>query len=170
MLRRVGGWLAVWAASMAAWLLFVLTLAPAELVAGAVAAGISSLAVAVVHRFDPVRLAFGPAVRWLAGSWRLPWQIVVETLRLAAALWRQVARGQPVSGRFRTIPFPVGEPEPVAATRRTIATTIASLAPNTYVVGIEDGYALIHQLLPDDADPIPPSLLAPATEDRGRAP
>lgn len=169
MLRRVGGWLAIWAVSMATWLLFVVTLAPAEVLAGVVAAAISTLAIAVVHRYAPVRLRFAPAVRWLAGSWRLPWRVVVETLRLAAALWRQVARGQRVTGRFRTIPFPEGEPEPVATTRRLIATTIASLAPNTYVVGIEDGYALVHQLLPDDADPIPPSLLAPAG-DRGGAP
>jgi len=167
MLRRVGGWLAVWAVSMATWLLFVVTLAPAEMLAGAVAATIATLAIAVVHRYDPVRIRFGLAAHWLAGSWWLPWQVVVQTLRLAAALWRQVTRGQRVTGHFRAIPFPDGEPEPVTATRRLIATTVASLAPNTYVVGIEDGYALIHQLLPDDADPIPPSLLAPARDRRG---
>jgi multisubunit Na+/H+ antiporter MnhE subunit len=167
MLRRVGGWLALWAASMATWLLFVVTLAPEELVAGAVAAGVSVVAVAVVLRYDPLRLRLAPVPRWLAGSWRLPWQVLVDTVRLAAALWRQVALGQPVRGRFVTVPFPEGEPQDVAAIRQVVATTLAALPPNTYIVEIEGGSALVHQLLPGGANPIPPSLLAPARGRRG---
>jgi multisubunit Na+/H+ antiporter MnhE subunit len=161
MLRRVGGWVAVFAVGLATWLLFVLSLDLAEVVAGVLAAATALLAVMVVHRYDPVRLALAPVPRWLLGGWRIPWQVVTDTCRLGAALWRLAAGRQPVRSRFRTVPFTADESEAVGTMRRTIVTVLVSLTPNTYVVGIEGDRALVHQLLPDPADPIPPSLLAP---------
>jgi len=161
MLRRVGGWVAVWVASLATYLLFVVTTVPEELAAGAVVATVSTFAIAVVHRYEPVPLRPLRGLRWLAGCWRVPFQVVVETGWLAAALWGQAVRGRPIRGGFRTVPFPSGDPPALANTRHVLATTIGSLAPNTYVVGIEGGRALIHQLLPGGGDPIPRALLEP---------
>jgi hypothetical protein len=160
MLRRVGAWLAVWAVSMATWMLFVVTLAPEEMAAGAVAATAATVAIAVVYRFEPVRVRPGAAARWLARCWRVPWQVLADTVRLAAALWRQVARGEAVRGRFRVLEFPDDPSAALATTRQVLATTVGSLAPNAYVVGFGDGRVLVHQLLPV-GDPIPPPLLAP---------
>jgi hypothetical protein len=168
MLRRVGGWLIVWAVGMGTYLLFVVTLAPEELAVGALAAALATLAIAVVHRHEPIALDWSAAARWLAGTWRLPLRVVVDTVRLTRALWRQFARGEPVRGRFRTVPFPEDEPAATATARRVLVTTVASLAPNAYVVGIEDGRALVHELLPGDADPIPPALLRPGGPRPGR--
>jgi multisubunit Na+/H+ antiporter MnhE subunit len=167
MLRRISGWLALWAIGMVTWLLFVVTLAPEELVAGAIAATFGAVAIAVVHRHDPLRLRLAPVPRWLAGTWRLPWQILVDTVRLAVALWRQIFLGRPVKGRFVTVPFPEDEPEDINATRRVVATTVAALSPNSYLVGIEGGSALVHQLLPGGADAIPASVLKPVPERAG---
>jgi len=62
---------------------------------------------------------------------------------------------------FRVLPFPQEGDDAAAAARRALATTVVSLTPNTYVVGVEgnEGAVLIHQLVRRPGGEIPPSML-----------
>jgi multisubunit Na+/H+ antiporter MnhE subunit len=157
-LRRVTFWFAWYVPLVVLWLAFVDTLAAAEVVLGLVAAAVAATAAEVVRDQELVRFRLEP--RWLRGLGGLPWQVLRDSWLLAEALWGQL-RGRPVRGAFRVVPFPVEQDDARSAARRTLVTGVVSLAPNTYVVGIEgeEGVVLVHQLVHDPASPIPPSML-----------
>jgi multisubunit Na+/H+ antiporter MnhE subunit len=140
------------------WLAFVGTLATAEVVLGLVAAAIAATAADLVRARDLVR--FRLEWRWLRDLYQLPWQVLAGSRVLAVALWRQLT-GRQVSGAFRALPFPAEGDDAHAAGRRALVTGTVSLTPNAYVVGIEgnEGFVLIHQLVPEATHPIPPSML-----------
>jgi multisubunit Na+/H+ antiporter MnhE subunit len=155
---RVTSWVAWYVPLVLLWLAFVDTLATAEVVLGLVAAAVAATAADLVRAQDLVR--FRLEWSWLRDLWRLPRQVLGDSWALAVVLWRQL-RGRPVTGSLRTVPFPVEQDDARSAGRRALVTGIVSLAPNTYVVGIEgdEGFALLHQLVPGPADPIPRSML-----------
>jgi multisubunit Na+/H+ antiporter MnhE subunit len=157
-LRRVTFWFAWYVPLVVLWLAFVDTLAAAEVVLGLVAAAVAATAAEVVRDQELVRFRLEP--RWLRGLGGLPWQVLRDSWLLAEALWGQL-RGRPVRGVFRVVPFPVEQDDARSAARRALVTGVVSLAPNTYVVGIEgeEGVVLVHQLVHDPASPIPPSML-----------
>jgi multisubunit Na+/H+ antiporter MnhE subunit len=157
-LRRVAFWIAWYVPLVVLWLAFVDTLAAAEVVLGLLAAAVAATAAEVVRDQDLVRFRLEP--RWLRGLGRLPWQVLRDTWLLAEALWGQL-RGRPVRGVFRVVPFPAEQDDARSAARRALVTGVVSLAPNTYVVGIEgdEGVVLVHQLVPEPGSPIPPSML-----------
>jgi multisubunit Na+/H+ antiporter MnhE subunit len=155
---RVTFWVAWYVPLVVLWLAFVDTLATAEVVLGLVAAAVAATAADLVRAQDLVR--FRVEWSWLRDLWRLPRQVLGDSWALAVVLWRRL-RGRPVTGTLRTVPFPVEQDDARSAGRRALVTGIVSLAPNTYVVGIEgdEGFALLHQLVPGPADPIPRSML-----------
>ena len=61
---------------------------------------------------------------------------------------------QDVSGSFRAIPFRAVGENPEDNARRAMAMTVGSIAPNTYVIDIDQDYQLIlvHQLVPKPGD------------------
>jgi hypothetical protein len=140
MARRVKFWLAWYVPLFGLWLLFVDTLATAELVVGAIAAAIAATAADVVREQDLVR--FRMRVRWLPG---------LASLR----------RPGSVNGLFRVLSFPIDQDDATGAARSAMVTSIASIAPNTYVVGVErgEGTVLLHQLVRRHGDEIPASML-----------
>jgi multisubunit Na+/H+ antiporter MnhE subunit len=152
-------WLAWYVPLFALWLLLVDSFAIEEVLLGLLAAAIAATAADVVRAQDLVRFHMRP--RWLAGVWTLPWQVVVDSGVLAAALWRQLSRPGSVRGGFRVLPFPREADDAVAAARRALVTSVVSIAPNTYVVGIEgdEGVMLIHQLVRRTGGEVPPSML-----------
>ena len=158
MLRRVAFWMAWYVPLVVLWLAFVDTFAAAEVVLGLLAAAVAATAADLVRSQDLVRFRMDP--RWLRGLGALPWQVARDTWLLAAALWGQL-RGRPVQGRFRVVPFPRERDDARSAARRALVAGVVSVAPNTYVVGIEgdEGVALVHQLVPEPGSPIPPSML-----------
>jgi multisubunit Na+/H+ antiporter MnhE subunit len=157
--RRGIFWLAWYFPLFGLWMLFVGTLAPEEMVLGALAAAGAATAADRVRAQDLVRFRLRP--RWLTGVWRLPWRLVTDSGLLAVALWRQLRRPGSVRGVFRVLPFPKEGDDAAAAARRALATTVVSLTPNTYVVGIEgnEGAVLVHQLIRQAGGEIPPSML-----------
>jgi multisubunit Na+/H+ antiporter MnhE subunit len=159
MARRVKFWLAWYVPLFGLWLLFVDTLATAELVVGAVAAALAATAADVVREQDLVR--FRMRARWLPGLASLPWLVVTDSWLLGVALWRELRRPGSVNGLFRVLPFPVDEDDATGAARTALVTSIASIAPNTYVVGVErgEGTVLLHQLVRRPGDEIPASML-----------
>jgi hypothetical protein len=152
LLGQVVFWLVWWLLLTCLWIPLAFDVAVPELVAGAVAAAAgATLATAVrAQRLISFRLR----LRWALRLWRLPVQVVLDTGLLLVALWRRLVMRQPVSGSFRAIPFRDVVDEPEANARRAIAMTIGSIAPNTYVVGIDQDHELIlvHQLVPKPGD------------------
>ena len=157
MRARAKYWIAWYLPLVVLWLAFVDTLATAEVVLGLVAAAVAATAAELVRDQDLVR--FRLRVSWLRDLYRLPGQVLGDSRVLAVALWRQIT-GRPVHGVFRALPFPAERDDARSAARRALVTGFVSLTPNAYVVGVEDdGVMLIHQLVPDQANPVPPSML-----------
>jgi multisubunit Na+/H+ antiporter MnhE subunit len=154
---RAKYWIAWYLPLVVLWLAFVDTLALAEVVVGLVAAAVAATAAEVVRDQDLVR--FRLRVSWLRDLYRLPGQVLADSRVLAVALWRRLT-GRPVQGAFRALPFPIDRDEALSAGRRALVTGVVSLTPNTYVVGVEgDGSVLVHQLVAEPGNPIPPSML-----------
>jgi hypothetical protein len=61
-----------------------------------------------------------------------------------------LVRRRPAFGAFRAVPFGGGEDEPHETGRRALAEAAGSVAPNTFVIGIDGDRQLIlaHQLRP----------------------
>jgi multisubunit Na+/H+ antiporter MnhE subunit len=155
-------WVAWYVPLFVLWLAFVDTFATAEVVLGLVAAAVAATAAEVVRAQDLVR--FRLEWPWLRDLYRLPGRVLSDSWLLAVALWRQLT-GRPVRGVFRALPFPTERDEANSAARRALVTGFVSLTPNAYVVGIEDdGVMLIHQLVSEPTNPVPPSMLEPPHE------
>jgi multisubunit Na+/H+ antiporter MnhE subunit len=155
---RAKFWIAWYVPLVVLWLAFVDTLATPEVVLGLVAAAVAATAADLVRAQDLVR--FRLEWPWLRDLYRLPGLLLSDCWVLAAALWRHLT-GRPVKGALRTVPFPVERDDARSAARRALVTGTVSFTPNTYVVGIEgdEGFALLHQLVPGTANPIPRSML-----------
>jgi multisubunit Na+/H+ antiporter MnhE subunit len=158
---RARYWIAWFLPLFVLWLAFVDTLATAEVVVGLVAAALAATAAEVVRDQDLVRFRIRTA--WLRDLYRLPGQVLADCRVLAMALWRRLS-GRPVHGGFRALRFPIDRDDARSAGRRALVTGFVSLTPNTYVVGIEEGVMLVHQLAYDRADPVPPSMLEAVDE------
>jgi hypothetical protein len=158
-LRRLRFWIAWYVPLVALWLAFVNTLAPEEVAVGLVAAAVAATAAEVVRTQELVRFRMDP--RWLRGLAGLPWQTVRDTWLLAVALWGHL-NGRPVRGVVRVVPFPSEADDARSAARRALVTAVASVAPNTIVVGVEgaEGEMIVHQLVPQPGSPLPPSMLS----------
>jgi multisubunit Na+/H+ antiporter MnhE subunit len=161
-MRRLRFWILWYVPLVGLWLLFVDTFALEEVLAGLVAAAVAATAADVVRAQDRVRFRMDPG--WLRDLGRLPGQVLRDTWLVAVALWRHL-RGQPVEGSFRALAFPREPDDASSAARRALVTSLVSLTPNTYVVGVEgdEGAMLVHQLVPEPG-PVPPSLLERAGE------
>jgi multisubunit Na+/H+ antiporter MnhE subunit len=151
-------WIAWYLPLVLLWLAFVDTLAAAEVAVGLVAAAVAATAAELVRAQDLVR--FRLELAWLRDLHRLPGQVLADSWKLAAALWRHLT-GRPVRGTFRALPFPTELDDARSAGRRALVTGTVSLTPNTYVVGIEgdEGFVLVHQLVLEAGNPIPRSML-----------
>jgi multisubunit Na+/H+ antiporter MnhE subunit len=158
MAKRVGFWVAWYVPLVLLWLAFVDTFARQEVIAGLVAAAIAATVAELVRSQELIRFRLDP--RWLRGLPGLPWQVLRDTWLLTVALWRHCT-GHPVRGVFRVVPFPSEARDNRSSARRTLVTVVASVAPNTVVVGVEgdEGELLVHQLVPQPGSPVPPSML-----------
>ena len=137
--RLVGWWLVLWGV----WLLYVGQHHAQEVVAGAVAAALSTALALGVARAARSRYRLDPQP--LTRAWRLPWNVVRDFAVVSIAL----VHGRP-RGAWETIELPVRGDDPRSAGRRALLAVLASIAPNTYLVDIdrERGVAHVHNLDP----------------------
>jgi hypothetical protein len=139
------GW---WTFLFLLWMALVLTTATPEIIVGVVVAGIGAVAAEVVRRSRFVDLLpWGLLPRRPVA---LAWGVLSDCWLLTVALWRQLRDREDNVGTFRGIAFDAGaDDDPRAATRRAAYTAVVSLAPNTYVVGIdrENHNMLVHELV-----------------------
>jgi multisubunit Na+/H+ antiporter MnhE subunit len=150
--RRSAGsirfWLGWFLALNLLWLALISAFDLAETLLGLGAAALGASAATVVYeqRF----VTFRPRARWMLDSWRLPAAIVRDTVAVFGVLWRRLARGERIEGRFRTEPFRLGRDHQRRDARRALHTIGASIPPNTYVVGIDEDehVVLLHELAP----------------------
>lgn len=145
---RAVHWLAWCVALNVLWLVFISAFDAAETVLGLVASAVGATAASAVRETRLIH--FHPRARWILAGWRIPWRMLVETGMVLHVLWLRIARGKPIAGRFVAQPFRLGRDADRAPARRALFTIGASIAPNTYVVGIDqdEEAALLHELAP----------------------
>jgi multisubunit Na+/H+ antiporter MnhE subunit len=145
--RRVGAWLVWWVLLMSLWVSVDDSIAVDELLAGAGAAALTAFLADVVTHQAATR--FRMRAGWLAPALSLPGQVARDTVVVFAVLWRRLLRGeQPPSG-FREIPVRFGGTSDEDAIRRVLLVGGRSVAPNTFVLGIdrERDVMVVHQLV-----------------------
>jgi multisubunit Na+/H+ antiporter MnhE subunit len=150
--RRAGAWLTWWVLLMSFWVILDDSIATDELLAGAGAAALAAFLAELVTYQASVRVRI--RARWLARVIGLPGQVAGDTVIVFAALWRRLAHGeQPPSG-FRVVPVPYGGDSAEDKTRRALLVGGKSIAPNTFVLGIEKdtGTMVIHQLVVNEGE------------------
>jgi multisubunit Na+/H+ antiporter MnhE subunit len=135
---------------MSFWVVLDDSIALDELLAGAGAAALAAFLAELVSHQAATR--FHMRVEWLGPALRLPGQVVRDTVIVFTALGRRLVRGeQPPSG-FREIPVPFGGPGDEGVTRRALLVGGRSVAPNTFVLGIdsERNVMIVHQLVANE--------------------
>lgn len=156
--RPVLHWIVWWAALAGLWLLLAGNTKRNEVLVGICVAGLVAAAARIVERER--RLAWGPRGRWLLAAGRPLVRLALDTGVVATALWRRVVLRQRVEGGLRAVRFTTTGDDPSSETARALTKGLASLAPNTYVVAIDDDdrVILVHQLVrtddPRDIDPL----------------
>jgi multisubunit Na+/H+ antiporter MnhE subunit len=157
-MRRALGWVGWWALLAGFWLLLTDSVKPSELAAGALAATLATAAAGLVRRERLV--VWRPRPGWLRGAGRPPLRMVLDIGPLANVLWRRVVLGRRVRGRFRAVRFTRTGKGAEDTAARVLAKGAGSLAPNTFVVGVDvdERVLLVHQLVatddPRDVDPL----------------
>jgi multisubunit Na+/H+ antiporter MnhE subunit len=145
--RRVAGWLAWWVPLMSLWVALDDSLATDELLAGAGAAAIAALlAEMACHQ---AALLFRFRLAWLLPALRLPGQVALDTMTVYHALWRKLAHGEDPRGGFTEEQVRPGRNDSEGTLRRALIIGGRSLAPNTFVLGIdaERDVMVVHRLV-----------------------
>jgi multisubunit Na+/H+ antiporter MnhE subunit len=145
--RRATAWLGWWIVLMAFWLIADDSIALDELLAGAGAAALAAFLVELASHQASV--TFGIRLAWLTSALRLPRQVLTETGIVYAALWRRITRGEEPPSGFVAEPVEYGPGTPEGRMRRALLVGARSLAPNTFVLGIDRDRDLmiIHKLV-----------------------
>lgn len=152
---RAVAWLGWWVVLMAFWVITDDSIGLDELLAGAGAAALGALLAEVAAHQASV--SFGVRFSWLRRAAGLPRQVLTETGVVFAALWRKLARGQDPPSGFAAEPARYGPETPEGRMRRALLVGARSLAPNTFVLGIdrERDVMVVHKLVLDDGEPQP---------------
>ena len=145
--RRVVSWLVWWVLLMSFWVMIDDSVNTDELLAGAGAAVLAALFAELVTYRTATR--FRMRIRWLAPALSLPGQVVRDMVTVYAALWRRLVRGEQPPSAFLEVPACFGDDTPEGVTRRTLLVGGTSVAPNTFVLGIdrERDVMVIHRLV-----------------------
>jgi multisubunit Na+/H+ antiporter MnhE subunit len=150
--RRVAAWLGWWVVLLAFWVVTDDSIAVAELLAGAGAAAIGAVLVEVASHQAAVR--FGVRSAWLPHALGLPRQVLAETGVVFAALWRRLVHGEEPPSGFVAEPARYGPDTPEGRLRRALLVGARSLAPNTFVLGIDPDrdVIVVHKLVQRDGE------------------
>jgi multisubunit Na+/H+ antiporter MnhE subunit len=150
--RRAGAWLAWWVLLMSFWVILDDSIATDELLAGAGAAALAAFLAELVTYQAAARVRI--RARWLARAIELPGQLAGDTVIVFAALWRRLAHAEEPPSGFRVLPAAYGDDTAAGKTRRTLLVGGKSIAPNTFVLGIDSGTntMVIHQLVVNEGE------------------
>lgn len=156
-----------WAILFGVWLVLVDSLERPEVAGGAIAALPAAFITYGVVTTRSGRFRVRP--RWFRSLRSVPAAVLRDSALLVPVLWRRITRGEfPASG-FRAVRTPMGGDDAEAAALRALSILGTSLAPNSFVVGIEPehGVALVHQLVPQTSEQLRRAVVsaAPDTSD-----
>lgn len=145
--RRVGSWLAWWVLMMSFWVMIDNSVETDELLAGAGAAALAAVFAELVTYQAATR--FRMRIGWLGPALRLPGQVAGDTIIVYRALWRRLVHGEQPPSAFLELPARFGDDTPEGMTRRTLLVGGTSLAPNTFVLGLdrERDVMVVHRLV-----------------------
>ena len=146
--RRIITWLTWWVLLMSLWVAVDDSLAYDGMLVGAGAAALAATMAELASYQAEVRFRVRGA--WLLRAFRLPGQVVQQTFLVFGALARTLfTKAPPPNGRFRERPVAYGDDTPLGVTRRVLLTGERSLAPNEFVLGIdqERGTMVVHRLV-----------------------
>jgi multisubunit Na+/H+ antiporter MnhE subunit len=150
--RRAGAWLVWWVLLTSFWVILDDSIATDELLAGAGAAALAAFLAELVTCQAAARVRI--RARWLARVIELPGQLAGDSVIVFAALWRRLAHGQEPPSGFRVLPVSYGDDTAEGRTRRALLVGGESVAPNTFVLGIDKATntMVIHQLVVDEGE------------------
>jgi multisubunit Na+/H+ antiporter MnhE subunit len=145
--RRAGSWLVWWILMMSFWVMLDDSIATDELLAGAGAAALAALIAELACYQAASR--FRMRVKWLVPALSLPGQVVRDMVLVYRALWRLLVHGEQPPSAFGEVPARFGDDTPEGVTRRTLLVGGTSIAPNTFVLGIdsERDVMVVHRLV-----------------------
>jgi multisubunit Na+/H+ antiporter MnhE subunit len=145
--RRVGSWLVWWVLMMSFWVMIDDSISTDELLAGAGAAVLAALLAELVSYQAASR--FRMRIEWLVPALSLPGQVIRDMVIVYRALWRRLARGEHPHSAFVEVPARFGDDSPEGVTRRTLLIGGTSIAPNTFVLGIDKDHdvMVVHRLV-----------------------
>ena len=151
--RRAGSWLVWWVLLMGLWVAVDDSVGLAELGAGAAVAALAALLTEVALYQAGTRIQV--RLRWLAGAVHLPGQILGDTVLVFRVLGRRLAHGEDPPSGFRELPVRYGDDTDLGVTRRVLLVGASSLAPNTFVLGLDEDrdIMVVHQLVPNQGRP-----------------
>lgn len=136
-------WAGLWVACVVLWLVLDSTVVGNEVVTGVWAAGLAAGSAVLVLRHEPRVRRTG---RWPASIayLRVPGRVMRETVELCGVLI-DALRGRQPESRFEEVGT-----SPAVEGREALATILASVSPNQYVVGFdaERRVAVVHSLVP----------------------
>jgi hypothetical protein len=146
MARRALAWSTAWVAAAALYLLLIDITDLPELIVGAGAAVLAATGVELAREQRVVGESVH--VRWLARLYRPLLRVPIDIAIVSWAALRALVKRDQRIGQFRSVPFRSTEPERFETGRRALAEALGSLAPNTFVIGIDPDRELIlaHQL------------------------
>ncbi len=146
--RRVVAWSLGWLFAAAFYLLLIDITDLPELIVGAGAAVLAASGLELAREQGVI----GESIRlgWLLRVRRALVKVPIDIVVVSMAALRAIVDRGGVRGGFRSVPFACGQEQELETGRRALAEAIGSLAPNTFVVGIDTERELIlaHQLRP----------------------
>lgn len=147
--RRVGSWVLWWVLLMSLWVLLDNSIALAELLAGAGAAALGAFLAELVQYQAATQ--FRMRIEWLVPTLLLPAQVGRDLIVVSRALWRKLVHGEEPESAFRELPVRYGDDSPEGVTRRALLVAGRSIAPNSFVLGLdrERDVMVVHRLVPD---------------------
>jgi multisubunit Na+/H+ antiporter MnhE subunit len=150
--RRVGSWLVWWVLMMSFWVMLDDSISTDELLAGAGAAVLAALLAELVTYQAATR--FRMRIQWLVPALSLPGQAVRDTGIVYRALWRRLVRGEQPPSAFLELPARYGDDSPEGMTRRALLVGGTSVAPNTFVLGIDKDrdVMVVHRLVAEEKE------------------
>ena len=143
----MGSWLVWWILLMSFWVMIDDSVATDELLAGAGAAALGALLAELVTYQAASR--FRMRIRWIVPALSLPGQVARDLVIVYAALWRRLFRGEQPPSAFAELSARFGDDSSEGVTRRTLLVGGASIAPNTFVLGIDQDrdVMVVHRLV-----------------------
>lgn len=146
--RRALAWTVGWACAAGLYLVLIDITDLPELIVGAGAAVLAATGLELAREQGIVGESF--RWRWLLRLHRPLLRVPRDIAVVCSMALFALVRRKPALGTFRVASFRAGEDDPHASGRHALAEAAGSLAPNTFVVGIDDerGLILAHQLHP----------------------